>query len=198
MKQGNETPSTNDSTRSNRSLSNHGQGVPNLLLPALGRAGGKDTPSIVSSIGDECGGTGGGHESAAEEGTSDDGSIDAAALIRMAKTRVGWQGLQDENTRLKEIIMTKDEELGVLHGQLRQAVATKCDLVVALQENEKVHEIDIYHHEENIFRMQAANKYILEQYSQTERELLNELIRLNDDVRFCFCYFDTMVFLCGC
>jgi hypothetical protein len=114
----------------------------------------------------------------------------------MAKTRVGWQGLQDENTRLKEIIMKKDEELGVLHGQLRQAIATKCDLISEVNDMEKAHEVDIYHHEENIFRMQAANKYILEQYSQTERELLNELIRLNDDVRFVF-VISIPCFLCG-
>jgi hypothetical protein len=44
------------------------------------------------------------------------------------------------------------------------------------QEMEKVHEVNIYHHKENTFCMQAANKYILEQYSQTEPELLNELI----------------------
>jgi hypothetical protein len=187
---GNETPSTNDSTRSNLSLSNHGTGgVPNLLLPALSR-GGKDTPSVMSSIADEYAGVGddvGGVGSTACS-DEDDSSLDAAALIRMAKTRVGWQSLHDENEQLKELIAKKDEELGLLHGQLRQAVATKCDLVIAHREMEKVHEADIFNHEENIFRMQAANKYILEQYAQTERELLNELIRLNDDVRSFVCF----------
>lgn len=168
---GHNTPSTNDSTQSYRSISDHDKVQESLFIPSFGAS----KKALIASMEEEAD-----VESAQ---LSEDGSVDAAALLQLAKKRVGWQNLQEENVKLKETIEKKNEELGLLHGQLRQAVASKCDLVVANQEMEKQHEQAIFEQEESVLRLQAANKYILEQYAQTEKELLNELIRLNDDVR---------------
>lgn len=169
---GNNTPSTNDSTQSYRSISNHNKVQESLYMPSFYSEKEKESLSSMEDPADDY-----------SAQVSEDGSIDASALLQLAKNRIGWQRIQEENEKLKDKLKKKDEELSLLHGQLRQAVATKCDLVVANQEMEKKHEQDSFEQEENVLRMQAANKYILEQYAQTEKELLNELIRLNDDVR---------------
>jgi hypothetical protein len=62
------------------------------------------------------------------------GSSDTAKtsdLLDRAHDRLHLQELHDEIVELQQVIERKNGELEVLSGQLRRAVATKCDLVLA-------------------------------------------------------------------
>ena len=109
-----------------------------------------------------------------------DVSEDAAALLERAHDRIARQNLQEEVKSLKDVIERKNAELESLAGQLRRAVETKCDLVVAHNELEKSHEKTVQKKNENLMRMKEANKCLLEGHAATEKKMLNELIRLND------------------
>jgi hypothetical protein len=107
-------------------------------------------------------------------------SQDGAKLLERAKDRIARQELLDQVALLKTTVERKNEELENLHGQLRRAVATKCDLVIAHNELEKTHATVIQRKEQNLMRMKQANIWLLEAQSLKEKELLNEIVRLTD------------------
>jgi len=121
-----------------------------------------------------------------DDGTNENNSAyssvseDAAALLERAHDRIARQKLQEEVQTLKEVIERKNAELENLAGQLRRAVETKCDLVVAHNELAKHHEQMIQKKNDNLMRMKEANKCLLEGHAATEKKMLNELIRSND------------------
>jgi hypothetical protein len=114
------------------------------------------------------------------ENNSTSTSQDGAKLLERAKDRIARQELLDQVALLKTTIERKNEELENLHGQLRRAVATKCDLVIAHNELEKTHATAIQRKEQNLMRMKQANIWLLEAQSIKEKELLNEIVRLTD------------------
>jgi len=116
------------------------------------------------------------------EENDDENSEDAAALLERAHDRIARQNLQDEVQELKAVIERKNAELENLAGQLRRAVETKCDLVVAHTELEKSHERAIQKKNENLMRMKEANKCLLEGHAATEKKMLNELMNLEDQM----------------
>jgi anaerobic ribonucleoside-triphosphate reductase len=75
-----------------------------------------------------------------DEGSDDEtsarsgGSATTEDLLERAHDRLHMQQLHDEVENLKQVIDRKNVELENLTGQLRRAVATKCDLVSSCYE----------------------------------------------------------------
>lgn len=108
---------------------------------------------------------------------------EARDLLERARDRIARQRLVEQVKALEMIVERKNTELEQLNGQLRRAVETKSDLVVAHNEIEKRHAMVVVKKEENLLRMKQANIWLLEAQSIKEKELLNEIIRLTDMTR---------------
>lgn len=105
---------------------------------------------------------------------------DTSALLQRAQDRVARQELQERVAQLEIELAKKRTDLQKMHGQLRMATATKCDLVVAHNELEQTHESTVAAKNQNLIQMKQANQILLELQAQTDFELLNELIRVTD------------------
>jgi len=110
-------------------------------------------------------------------------SVDAATLLEMAHDRLHFQDLQDEVRQLKEVIARKDRELENLTGQLRRAVATKCDLVLAHNELEMHHEQNLRRRDDGLMQLKKANLGLVEAQSEVEKDLLNEIVTLTERIK---------------
>lgn len=117
-----------------------------------------------------------------EDDVSSMESEDTATLLDRAHDRLHLQDLQDEVQHLKEIIAHKNEELEKLSGQLRRAVATKCDLVLAHNELELHHEQNLRRRDEGLMQLKKANLSLVEAQSEVEKDLLNEIFVLNHKI----------------
>jgi hypothetical protein len=129
-------------------------------------------------------------EEAAALPTSPSGPLDALKiraeaqdLLERAQDRVARQKLLEQVSALERIVEHKNTELEELHLQLRRAVETKSDLVLAHSALEQRQVRVIEKKEENLVRMKQANIWLLEAQSIKEKELLNEIIRLTDWTR---------------
>jgi hypothetical protein len=108
---------------------------------------------------------------------------EAQDLLERARDRIARQRLVEQVKALEMIVERKNAELEQLNGQLRRAIETKSDLVIAHNEIEKRHAIVVEKKEQNLLRMKQANIWLLEAQSIKEKELLNEIIRLTDMTR---------------
>ena len=108
---------------------------------------------------------------------------EAHDLLERARDRIARQRLMEQVKALEMIVERKNSELEQLNGQLRRAIETKSDLVIAHNEIEKRHAIVVEKKEQNLLRMKQANIWLLEAQSIKEKELLNEIIRLTDTTR---------------
>ena len=126
-----------------------------------------------------------------EEGNDDTAKMKGAQpspdeahdLLERARDRIARQRLVEQVKALEMIVERKNAELEQLNGQLRRAVETKSDLVIAHNEIEKRHAMVVEKKEQNLLRMKQANIWLLEAQSIKEKELLNEIIRLTDMTR---------------
>lgn len=169
-------PST-ATTLDNSPIENDTLPIENQTYPEVMIQRDTSNQSMVSSLqDDECEL----NDSEVEENASIGNSMDSAKLLERARDRIARQELTDEVSTLKATIERKNEELENLHGQLRRAVATKCDLVIAHNELEKAHTTAMNKKENNLLRMKQANIWLLEAQSVKEKELINEIVRLTD------------------
>ena len=129
------------------------------------------------SAGSKCGPDGGDDD---DNSSDDAASEDAAALLERAHDRIARQQLQEDVRDLRAVLERKNGELEHLAGQLRRAIETKCDLVLAHNELEQSHERAMQRKNDNLLRMREANKCLLEGHAVTEKKMLNELIQLED------------------
>lgn len=108
---------------------------------------------------------------------------EAHDLLERARDRIARQRLVEQVKALEMIVERKNAEMEQLNGQLRRAIETKSDLVIAHNEIEKRHATVVEKKEQNLLRMKQANIWLLEAQSIKEKELLNEIIRLTDLTR---------------
>ena len=113
----------------------------------------------------------------------DDATNSVTDLLERAHDRLAMQQLQDELTRLQQVIVQKEDEVEQLSGQLRRAVSSKCDLVIAHTEMERHHEQQLAREEQARQSLTKAKTALEESKSETERELLNELVKLTDQLQ---------------
>jgi hypothetical protein len=91
--------------------------------------------------------------------------------------------LQREVNELKKMVERKNYELDNMNGQLRRAVSTKCDLVIAGQELELHHEYNVRRQDNGVVELKKANLDLVEQQSQNERGLLNVIVEVAEGMK---------------
>lgn len=112
------------------------------------------------------------------------GSSDGTgSLLDRAHERVAMQQLQEEIERLAGVVEQKNHEIEKLAGQLRRAVATKCDLVIAHTELERHHEFNLACKNNDVSLLKEENRNLLETRTEVELALLNELVQLTDSMK---------------
>jgi hypothetical protein len=108
-------------------------------------------------------------------------SRETVTLLERAQDRIAMQHLHEEIAEQEEIICKKNVEIEQLSGQLRRAVATKCDLVIAHTELELHHENQLAYKDLDVDEVKKANRNLQETQSQVEIDLLNEIAKLTND-----------------
>ena len=187
------TPSDNTSTtRSDEDYSDedHHSQVEKIVVYDL--VAGYDNASEVSSMDpSEDGAVAGGddeysQDSDDQDAVEDDDEEDQESvtnLLERAHDRIAMQHLQEEIAKLNEVIEKKNEEIEHISGQLRRAVATKTDLVIAHTELERHHENNLSLKEQDVQVLKKEKVSLEEQKSKIERELLDELVKLTDQLK---------------
>jgi len=156
----------------------------------------------------ENGGTGpkDGSTSASEESVESDNTDD---LLSRAHERICLQTLQEEILSLQRLVDKKNVDIERLSGQLRRAVATKCDLVLAHTELERSHEHNMKIQEDEVKELHKANFNHIEFRAEIEKvcakpeliscqqrtvislnlslicfqEFMNEIAKLTEDIK---------------
>lgn len=119
-------------------------------------------------------------ESSVDSSTSSDGT---GSLLERAHERIAMQHLQDEVKRLVQVVEQKNDEIKELSGQLRQAIETKCDLVIAHTELERHHEFNLSCKSKDVTVLKEENRNLHETRTKVELSLLNDLVQLTDSMK---------------
>ena len=105
-------------------------------------------------------------------------------LLRMADQRLQYQKSNDEIKKLKMQLDEMREQSAALTEQLRRAIETKCDLVLAQTELERFHEQVVLCKDDEIKDLRDFNNDLMEKTSNLEMKLMLEVgsltQRLND------------------
>ena len=117
-----------------------------------------------------------------ESENEEEEEIDTRALLSQAKGRMEQQRLMEEVHELKRALEKKNAEIDQLTGQLRMAISTKCDLVIAHTELERTHEMDLKQRDQYAEEMKKTNLRMIELRAEIEREFMNELTSLATQV----------------
>lgn len=119
--------------------------------------------------------------SSEEEDSDDDDDeeeVDARDLLAQVNARMEQQRLMEEVKQLRATIEQKDTEIEQLTGQLRMAISTKCDLVIAHTELERLHESDMERRKNYADEVKRHNLYLQEVRAEVEMDFMNELTQL--------------------
>lgn len=118
---------------------------------------------------------------------SEDGSDEDTAgtkdLLNRAHDRLTIQKLHDEIEKLKNVIESKNSELEILSGQLRRAVESKCDLVLAHTDLELNHEHNLKLMEAETHNLLKEKNGLMEGQADVEKQLINEIVRLKVELQ---------------
>ncbi|VEU42785.1 unnamed protein product [Pseudo-nitzschia multistriata] len=115
-----------------------------------------------------------------EEIDSDEEDIieSSRRLLRCVDQRIQYQQQNDEAASLKEQIHQMKIQAEAMAEQLRRAVETKCDLVLAQNEMERRHEQDLIAKDGELRDLRMYIQDILEQQAQSELNFMNEISSL--------------------
>jgi hypothetical protein len=109
-------------------------------------------------------------------------SDNTSNILEKAHDRVALQNLKEEIKALEATVEKKDDEIEQLSGQLRRAVSTKCDLVLSHSELERFHESSLKKRDDDMVLIQQANYALLEMRANIEKEFMNELAIVAEDM----------------
>lgn len=112
--------------------------------------------------------------------TTDDKS--SKELLAYAALRVKHQRVHEELKAAKGSLVQKDEQIVQLTGQLRRAVASKCDLVLACTDMERQKELTEKFGTPETRQVKQQYLDILEGRADMEREFMNELGLLTEEL----------------
>jgi hypothetical protein len=124
-----------------------------------------------------------------EDEDSEDGSFRSycsektSDILEKAHDRIALQKVKEEMKDLEQSVERKNEEIEMLSGQLRRAVATKCDLVLSHTELERHHEVSLKSKDNDMVMLQKANYTLLEIRAEVEQEFMNELAGLAETMK---------------
>ncbi|KAL7571197.1 hypothetical protein ACA910_008859 [Epithemia clementina (nom. ined.)] len=113
-----------------------------------------------------------------EQSTVSNNTSATKELLDRAHHRIMVEKLQQEVNDLKQVVKNKNEEIKILGGQLRRAVETKCDLVLAHTEMEQFHEYILQAKAKEAHELLKENFATKEGVASVERDLMNEIVRL--------------------
>ncbi len=121
-----------------------------------------------------------------EEDSSDDDDDDddddiiesSKRLLRSADQRIQYQHQKDEIMSLKEKMKRMEDQAEAMAEQLRRAIETKCDLVLAQNEMERNHEQTQIAKEAEIKDLRLYIQEILESQANSELNFMNEIASL--------------------
>lgn len=99
-------------------------------------------------------------------------------LLRMADERIQYQQHSDEVHELKDTVEDMKSKAEAMAEQLRRAVETKCDLVLAQNEMERCHEQDLIAKEDEIKGMRKYVQDLLDTQARSELNFMNEIASL--------------------
>mmetsp|Transcript_14699 Transcript_14699/g.26318 ORF Transcript_14699/g.26318 Transcript_14699/m.26318 type:complete len:324 (+) Transcript_14699:1-972(+) len=99
-------------------------------------------------------------------------------LLRKCDERIQYQHQNDEVQTLKATISQMKSQAEAMAEQLRRAVETKCDLVLAQNEMERRHEQEIIAKDEELKNMRIYIQEILESQAKSELNFMNEITSL--------------------
>ena len=112
--------------------------------------------------------------------TSDEDIVESSKrLLRMADKRLQYQQHNDEVKKLRVQLETMRMQAEAMSEQLRRAVESKCDLVLAQTEMERCHEQDLIAKDDEIKDLQVYAKSLMEQQAITELNFMNEISTLS-------------------
>ena len=113
-----------------------------------------------------------------EDNESSSGGNSAQKLLHRAQERLVVQKLHEELDDMKQVVAKKNDEINILAGQLRRAVETKCDLVLAHTEMEQYHEFTLQAKDQVAHELLKTNFGLMEGSADIEKQLLNEIVKL--------------------
>jgi hypothetical protein len=113
-----------------------------------------------------------------EEEEEEDIVESSKRLLRMCDERIQYQHHNEEVQQLKATIEQQKNQAEAMAEQLRRAVETKCDLVLAQNEMERRHEQDMIAKDSEIKNMRAYIQEILEAQAKSELNFMNEISSL--------------------
>jgi len=99
-------------------------------------------------------------------------------LLRCVDQRLQYQNNNDEVRELREQNEQMKDQAEVIAEQLRRAVETKCDLVLAQNEMERRHEQNLIMKDDEIRGLRMYIQEILENQAETEMSFMNEIASL--------------------
>lgn len=118
-----------------------------------------------------------------DESDSDDSDedIDASAkdLLAAAKGRMEQQKLMDELKQARLTIAQRATEIQQLKGQVQMAICTKRDLVMANQDLEIQHQVDLHELSLKECDLRRSSFHNIELRADIEKEFMNELTELS-------------------
>uniref|UniRef100_A0A7S4EN08 Uncharacterized protein n=1 Tax=Pseudo-nitzschia australis TaxID=44445 RepID=A0A7S4EN08_9STRA len=115
-----------------------------------------------------------------EEAESDEEDIleSSRRLLRCVDQRIQYQQQNDEVASLKQDMERMKTQAEAMAEQLRRAVETKCDLVLAQNEMERRHEQDLISKDYELRELRIYIQDILEQQAKSELNFMNEISSL--------------------
>eukprot|EP00934_Nitzschia_sp_Nitz4_P005648 Nitzschia sp. Nitz4//scaffold139_size61406//42766//43917//NITZ4_006463-RA/size61406-processed-gene-0.70-mRNA-1//1//CDS//3329535861//5638//frame0 len=111
-----------------------------------------------------------------EDPANDEDVVESSKrLLRMADQRLQYQQKSDETKKLKETITVMKRQAEAMSEQLRRAVETKCDLVLAQTEMERCHEQNLIAKDDEIRDMKLYAQELLDAQAQNDLKFMNEI-----------------------
>lgn len=114
-----------------------------------------------------------------DESEEEDVVESSKRLLRMADERMQYQHHNDEVKRLRETIERMNHQAEAMSEQLRRAVETKCDLVVAQTEMERCHEQNLIAKDDEIKDIKRYTQELVDYQANNELNFMNEISSLS-------------------
>ena len=117
------------------------------------------------------------------DSSSDEDVVESTKrLLQMADKRLQYQQHSDEVNKLRSELKSMKSQAEAMSMQLRRAVETKCDLVLAQNEMERCHEQDLIAKDDEIADLRAYVKELMEKQALDELNFMNEISSLSQQI----------------
>ena len=110
------------------------------------------------------------------EGEDEEDVVESSKrLLRMADQRLQYQQYNDEIKKLREHVERMKHQAEAMSEQLRRAVETKCDLVLAQTEMERCHEQNLIAKDDEIRDIKRYTQELVDYQATNDLNFMNEI-----------------------